>query len=307
MHKEYSQRKLALKWLTKIALVSLFCLSVAKVFSQEAYVSAHPRIVFEAFKSCYPEDIGEITWQDGDWTISVGDRVFYWAEGRILPKALREKWQDYTPYVTYNYPQEVPDPRDFSPRYIENVRKFSNSDRRAQTKERCLDFQEALYGPLTREAIQNRLERVQIMGWSVRIDRKAAAALQNVALRIAQEAKSDSSLALFIRSLKPIGGFNWREIQGTAVKSYHSWALALDVLPKKMGGLSTFWDWERVYNSNWMSLPLERRWHPHPKVVQAFESEGFVWGGKWDLWDTMHFEYRPELIWLQKFLNNSFF
>ncbi|MDR3191497.1 MAG: M15 family metallopeptidase, partial [Treponema sp.] len=27
----------------------------------------------------------------------------------------------------------------------------------------------------------------------------------------------------------------------------------------------------------------------------AFENEGFIWGGKWGLYDNMHFEYRPEL------------
>jgi hypothetical protein len=30
--------------------------------------------------------------------------------------------------------------------------------------------------------------------------------------------------------------------------------------------------------------------------VRAFESHGFVWGGKWLFFDTIHFEYRPELL-----------
>lgn len=29
-------------------------------------------------------------------------------------------------------------------------------------------------------------------------------------------------------------------------------------------------------------------------VVEAFEREGFVWGGRWNQFDTFHFEYRPE-------------
>jgi len=29
-------------------------------------------------------------------------------------------------------------------------------------------------------------------------------------------------------------------------------------------------------------------------VVDAFERQGFIWGGKWNHYDTMHFEYRPE-------------
>ncbi|MCK5249849.1 MAG: M15 family metallopeptidase, partial [Spirochaetaceae bacterium] len=31
-------------------------------------------------------------------------------------------------------------------------------------------------------------------------------------------------------------------------------------------------------------------------VVEAFEKNGFIWGGKWFLFDQIHFEYRPELI-----------
>jgi hypothetical protein len=31
-----------------------------------------------------------------------------------------------------------------------------------------------------------------------------------------------------------------------------------------------------------------------PDVI--FEKHGFIWGGKWYHYDTMHFEYRPELL-----------
>jgi len=30
--------------------------------------------------------------------------------------------------------------------------------------------------------------------------------------------------------------------------------------------------------------------------VQLFESERFIWGGRWYHFDTMHFEYRPEFF-----------
>ena len=45
-----------------------------------------------------------------------------------------------------------------------------------------------------------------------------------------------------------------------------------------------------------MRLPLERRWMPPQKVIEIFENNGFLWGGKWVIWDNMHFEYRPEVI-----------
>jgi hypothetical protein len=31
-------------------------------------------------------------------------------------------------------------------------------------------------------------------------------------------------------------------------------------------------------------------------VVAVFERHGFIWGGRWAHFDTVHFEYRPELL-----------
>ena len=33
-----------------------------------------------------------------------------------------------------------------------------------------------------------------------------------------------------------------------------------------------------------------------PEIVAIFEQHGFIWGGRWHHYDTMHFEYRPELF-----------
>ena len=36
---------------------------------------------------------------------------------------------------------------------------------------------------------------------------------------------------------------------------------------------------------------------PHSRsIVRIFEKHGFIWGGAWYHYDTMHFEYRPELL-----------
>ncbi len=36
------------------------------------------------------------------------------------------------------------------------------------------------------------------------------------------------------------------------------------------------------------------------QAAKAFERHGFIWGAKWYHFDTMHFEYRPEIIALAK-------
>ena len=35
-------------------------------------------------------------------------------------------------------------------------------------------------------------------------------------------------------------------------------------------------------------IPLE--------IIRVFEKHGFIWGGRWYHYDTMHFEYRPEFL-----------
>ena len=47
------------------------------------------------------------------------------------------------------------------------------------------------------------------------------------------------------------------------------------------------------------SAPVWRNRVP-AAIVEIFERHGFIWGGKWYHYDTMHFEYRPELIALAK-------
>lgn len=83
------------------------------------------------------------------------------------------------------------------------------------------------------------------------------------------------------------GTLNWRFIAGTKRLSSHSFATAIDLNVNK----SAYWRADPPFKlatasrKNW---PLE--------IVQAFEQHGFIWGGKWWHYDTMHFEYRPELI-----------
>ncbi len=77
------------------------------------------------------------------------------------------------------------------------------------------------------------------------------------------------------------GTFVWRKIRGTDRLSMHSFAIAIDVgVPN-----ADFWKWRKTYRNR---IPLE--------VVAIFEKHGFIWGGKWLHFDTMHFEYRPELL-----------
>lgn len=98
----------------------------------------------------------------------------------------------------------------------------------------------------------------------------------------------DALPAHFDKYISSSGTFNCRVIAGTTRKSNHGSASAIDINAK----YGSYWRWEKpdqrgLYKWN-NKIPLE--------IVQIFEKYGFIWGGKWYHYDTLHFEYRPELI-----------
>ncbi len=80
------------------------------------------------------------------------------------------------------------------------------------------------------------------------------------------------------------GTFNWRSIQGTQRLSGHSFAISIDINTR----YSDYWQWAGKKYQYHNQIP--------PQIIEIFEKQGFIWGGKWYHYDTMHFEYRPELL-----------
>jgi hypothetical protein len=88
--------------------------------------------------------------------------------------------------------------------------------------------------------------------------------------------------------LPPSGTYNCRVIVGTHRVSTHGSGIAIDIAVK----YAHYWRWTKSDADGryiWRnSIPNE--------IVAIFEKHGFIWGGKWYHFDTMHFEYRPELL-----------
>ena len=93
----------------------------------------------------------------------------------------------------------------------------------------------------------------------------------------------------FWKFYKKSGGtFNWRSIAGTKRLSVHSFGAAIDINTQ----FTDYWRWSGGKPGN---VPKYKNKIPN-EIVSIFERHGFIWGGKWYHFDTMHFEYRPELI-----------
>ena len=57
---------------------------------------------------------------------------------------------------------------------------------------------------------------------------------------------------------------------------------------------SNYWQWDCKCTSEKVDLSHKNK---IPQgIIDIFEKHGFIWGGKWYHYDTMHFEYRPELL-----------
>src|SRR5262249_45302969 len=83
------------------------------------------------------------------------------------------------------------------------------------------------------------------------------------------------------------GAYNCRKVAGSSLKSMHAFGVAIDINIK----YANYWRWAPNDRDqlHWRNrIPIQ--------IVHIFEKHGFIWGGHWDHYYTMHFEYRPELL-----------
>ena len=94
----------------------------------------------------------------------------------------------------------------------------------------------------------------------------------------------------FRKFLTNASSFYWRKVRGANRQSAHSYGIAIDINTS----YSNYWLWsnpkcketDRIVFEN--RIPIE--------IVKVFEKYGFIWGGRWYHYDTMHFEFRPEFL-----------
>lgn len=86
------------------------------------------------------------------------------------------------------------------------------------------------------------------------------------------------------------GTFYWRPVRGAKRLSAHSYGIAIDIAVAN----SDYWLWKNPKAGETDRIKYANR-IPR-KIVEIFERHGFIWGGAWYHYDTMHFEYRPEIL-----------
>jgi hypothetical protein len=208
--------------------------------------------------------------ESGAWFLVLSDGTNVPYARQRIPMGNGYYWPNVTDLYEQRYPTGPidPPPVDFEPG--------------AMRLDPMLD---ATYGS-TAKQVRAALVQVRLAGRVFLVHQRVAEPLRRVAVRIDAVLKKDPKLIRFFQS--PGGTFNWRTIAGTHFRSSHSWGIAVDLDTKR----ADYWRYQTTDPDG--TFEWKNRYPG--AIVSAFEAEGFIWGGRWYHFDTMHFEYRPELL-----------
>lgn len=220
---------------------------------------------FLALLQSYPDNIKEI--KDNYVILASGEKLVY-DDGKVKDFLERLDNSDIEDmfYDVYALPEPEP--------------KFQFDPGRSRSE----NLYKAMYGKSAAE-VQKKLVAVDWFGQKVQFTsvNGAADSLRAVAKEIAKYPELKPYL-------KSSGTFYWRPVRGAKRMSAHSYGIAFDIGVDK----SDYWQWNSGSNDENKKVKYANR-IPR-QIVDIFQKHGFIWGGAWYHYDTMHFEFRPELL-----------
>ncbi len=165
------------------------------------------------------------------------------------------------------------DKEQWQPGYLEDAGRVRNEA-----------FFRKLYGN-SQQAVSSKLVPVKWFGQRLRVT-----SVNGVADSLRAVAAEFAKLPHLHKYLTQASTFYWRKVRGANRLSAHSYGMAVDINTSH----SDYWLWKNPGKSETAKIKYANR---IPKeVVQVFERHGFIWGGRWYHFDTMHFEFRPDLL-----------
>jgi hypothetical protein len=243
--------------------------AVCLVYCQSVWATERRSDALDALVAAYPDALARhdgtyLYWKDGTrMPVGAGEPEKSFEQRLRQPSILDQFYQRYPAGALVGAPA-----KDFDPGRYRNEAFFRK-----------------LYGDCRRGEVSPQLVSVPWFpkGHAVRVTK-----LHGVAMQLAKVAAEIDKLPEPIkRAAYPTAGtYACRNVLDTGLTSVHAYAAAIDLSRK----VSDYWAWQpRAAEPRYRNrMPLE--------IVEIFERHGFIWGGRWYHYDTMHFEYRPELL-----------
>lgn len=286
-------------------ILLIFSFFLTRLNAIESFFEPAP---IEFLRKAYPDYTFHSTYNEQykDWILHIykDDKKIdlFWAEGRLLPQ---EKLSEKSRYekLMYWYPDKAYDPATFTEKNIEHIKEVTTKESRKNTNITPPFFFDFIYDSKTQGKLEEKIVGVKFLGYRLNVHERIKEPVKNIDKEIREAALTDKETAEFLKTLDSVGGYNWRSISDSGSRSFHSLGIAVDVLPKGWKNKNVYWSWRKDWDSKWYLVPLNKRWSPPQKVIEIFEENGFIWGGKWIVWDQMHFDYRPELLIYKREIN----
>ncbi|MCX7878106.1 MAG: M15 family metallopeptidase [Ignavibacteria bacterium] len=261
-----------------IFIVSLFILLCNPV--KQSYRNIELNNIQSEERADYNNKFSNLIKAYPDFLDSVDSEYLYWKDGTVmkLDDGIKDKSHDEkldNPDIEDMLSQNYPKGREWNPPPPEN---FEPGRIRYEA------FFKKMYGSSSHEVKKNLVTvhwLPSICNCKVQFNKINGAAEKLKAVSDEIESKLGKEFHKYLS--ETAGTFNWRNIAGTTRLSTHAFGTAIDINTK----YSNYWKWDSdlVWKNQ---IPME--------IVEIFEKHGFIWGGKWYHYDTMHFEYRPELL-----------
>ena len=260
--------------ISSIILLFLSCCKQKEAKNTQELVKelSREQIIENKLKSAYPDFIAGIKDNQLMWTDST-KMIF---DDNILNKSHDSllNFPDIEDQFFYKYPMDS--------NYIDIL--FQNYD---PGRIRNDAFLKKMYGNTEKEVKENLVEIIWLP--SSDSSKLLVSRINGIDKKLEQISQELDNLPDELKKfvIKPAGTFKWRVISGTDRLSAHSFGIAIDINVE----YSNYWKWDVDSKKEFKyknKIPLQ--------IVKIFEKHGFIWGGKWYHYDTMHFEYRPELM-----------
>ena len=225
-----------------------------------------------ALKLAYPNHIQDVT-----------PNALVWKDGEIMPLN-REK----SLYVQMPFCRYAPGKHFINPSQDNNLcatypslfyKMYGKTPEEVQQNLVTVDWMPRIFGKNTHTLKVTRIND---------IDKKVI----NISNELEELVAIKPAFKKFLEN--PGGGFMWRLVANSDRRSNHSFGIAIDINTR----YSNYWLWDlKKYNISepYSIIPPYRNTIPQ-EIVRIFEKHGFIWGGSWLRYDTMHFEYRPEML-----------
>lgn len=151
---------------------------------------------------------------------------------------------------------------------------------------RCEQLYKYMYGK-TKTEVMSHLVKVSWFGQKLPFTSINGAA---DSLRAVEKELKSTLPASYQKYFAQSSTFNWRTVRGSNRLSAHSYGITIDICTK----YSDFWRWTNPGKGETDVIKYVNR---IPKeVIRIFEKHGFISGARWYHYDTMHFEFRPEIL-----------